>query len=320
MALRIGELLQNRYLVQLVIIRAGESVMYRAEDQNAHRPVVIKEWFSKSPENRQQLLQEAEYFAGLRHPNLMRIIDWFEIPGQGVYQVTDFVDGRKVFDASQSLEGLQVREAVPVILAICDALYYLHHNQPPIIHGEISLDTINFAPDGQVVLIHPKWLITGAPSNADLTKGEIEPASDPRKDIFDLGMVLLEMLSNHPVMGSATDISPELLQDIIGKSAVPIPDGIKMVLTKAVNPKQSEQFLNIEEFKAALLNAVIFMPPASEPYRVSRTVEAISSPAGKFRDEDTTQPVESPPPSVSAPLTKTPIRRRVPWGLLILGL
>ena len=42
--------------------------------------------------------------AGLRHPNLPRVIDHFFIPGQGQYLVMDFVEGSSI--AALSSMGL----------------------------------------------------------------------------------------------------------------------------------------------------------------------------------------------------------------------
>ncbi len=162
MTLRNGDLLNNRYLIKQVVAASGDTVIYRAFDQSTGSEVGIKECRANTTEAWQNLHHESGVFAGLRHPNLMRITDSFEEAGQAVFQGTDFVDGKKVFDPARTTDGIPVREAVPIILGVCDAIYYLHHNQPPIVHGEIGLDTIDFSPDGQVILILPGWILEGS--------------------------------------------------------------------------------------------------------------------------------------------------------------
>ncbi len=318
MTLRNGDLLNNRYLIKQVVAARGDTVIYRAFDQSTGSEVGIKECRANTPEAWQNFHHEAEIFVGLRHPNLMRITDSFEEAGQAVFQVTDFVDGKKVFDPARTPDGMPVREAVPIILGVCDAIYYLHHNQPPIIHGEVGLDTIDFSPDGQVILILPGWILEGSLNVIQTSSKLHSPAPKPQTDIADLGLVLAQMLTGQLTGESSNEISPNWLHQALTMANSSIPEGIVMVLTKALNSDHSQRFQHIEDFKTALLNAVIFMPP--EPVTlpsVEHQPPMDSNPPGTSGSEPS-EAVESTLQPEPPSLPKTPIRRRVPWGLLIL--
>lgn len=317
MALRIGDLLNNRYLIKQVIASRGETVIYRALDQSTDVEVGIRECLIGSPETRQQLLQEMEVHAGLRQPNLMHLTDHFDIPEKGIYEVTDFVDGRKIFQPSPNAEGISFREAVHVILSICDALYYLHHNEPPVVHGEVNLDTICLSPDGQVILIHPQWILAGDYGDRSKTGRLRNQSQDPRTDIHDLAYTLLQLLTGRIAEGNSAKIS---LEKMIGNTSPPIPDGIALVLSKALHPEIDQRFQHIEDFKAALLNAVIFMPPESASARPAVKAGSKDSQVGTQISRKPPEPTEPGIEQEAPPLAKTPIRRRVPWGLLILEL
>lgn len=320
MTLRNGDILNNRYLIKQVIAGKGDIFIYRAYDQIGEIEVGIKENRKSVPESGQDILREMELFAGLRHPNLMRITDTFETIDKTVYQVTDFVNGRKVYDPSRFREGMPAREVIPIILTLCDVLYYLHNNQPPIAHGEVNLDTVNFSPDGRVTLIQPKWILEGNFSTHDGSQTSQKLTIGPRNDIDDLVLVSLQLLTGQSTGINSQEISPTFLQQIEGRVNPPIPEGISTVISKGLNHDLSQRFQKIEDFKTALLNAVIFMPP--EPATIQRLASAAPADASgetKIPPEQSESKEPVIPPE-SPPMPKTPIRRRVPWGLLILGI
>lgn len=319
MTLQIGDLLNNRYQINQVIAANVDTFLYRAFDRVLKSEVRIKESLAASPENWQNLLDEVELFASLHHPNLMRITDHFSIPDQGVYQVTDLLDPQRVYNPSAYPEGMPVREAVPAILTICDVLNYLHQNQPPIIHGEVNLETINGLSDGQVILSHPRWFPSGRTDFDDAPEIE-NPTPDIRNDIFDLGSVSLTLLTNQTIGRNTAGLTADMLQDYFSQANLPVPDGIGMVLTKTLNQDHNQRFQSIGEFKAALLNAVIFMPaePAANSFIMRST--PIDLPTDESVIPDPIEPEDTPARPEILPQSTTPIRRRVPWGMLILPL
>lgn len=318
MTLRNGELLNNRYLIKQVVAARGDTVIYRAFDQTANIEVGIKECRTGSPESWQNCLNEIALMSNLRHPNLMQITDSIEITGQAVYLVTDFVDGKKIFDPAIYPEGMPAREAVPIILAVCDVISYLHHHQPPVSHGEISLDTINLSLDGQVILILPGWMLESTFSVLEINPKSRKTLTNPQVDIADLALVLLQLLTSQIIKGTARELTPDQLQKSLGKVNSPIPEGIAMVLDKALNPDLSQCFQQIEDFRTALLNAVIFMPPAPVVQQTPATISSNDSEVNEIEPETHELRESSIQPEPQS-MPKTPIRRRVPWGLLILG-
>lgn len=319
MTLQIGDLLNNRYQINRVIAANVDTFLYRAFDSVQKSEVRIKESLAASPENWQDLLDEVALFASLRHPNLMRIADHFDIPGQGVYQVTDLLDPQRVYNPSAYPKGMPVREVVPAILTICDVLNYLHQNHPPIIHGEVNLETINVLSDGQVILSHPRWFPSGRTDIDDMQEVE-NPAPDIRNDIFDLGSASLTLLTNQTIEGNTAGLTEDVLQDYFRQANPPVPDGIGMVLAKALNQDPDLRFQTIEEFKSALLNAVIFMPAESAANPLIMRSPPVNLPADESVTAESVEPEDTPARPEILPRSTTPIRRRVPWGMLILPL
>lgn len=92
--------------------------------------------------------------AGLRHPSLPRVIDYFILPAQGQYLVMDFVDGRDLQEiVDRTGKPLFQRQALDWIDQISDALAYLHGRTPPIIHRDIKPANIRVTPGGRAMLV-----------------------------------------------------------------------------------------------------------------------------------------------------------------------
>jgi serine/threonine protein kinase len=204
MTLEVNSILNNRYLILEIIAHGGMGSIYRAYDQSLNIHVAIKENLFISDDSSRQFHREATILAGMRHPNLPRVIDHFVIPDQGQYLAMDYIEGE---DLRERINRLGVLGEVEIILmgsAICDALSYMHSRIPPIIHRDIKPGNIKISPDGHYTLVDfglakaDQGLQTtiGAQS---LTPGYAPPeqygqGTDNRSDIYALGATLYARL------------------------------------------------------------------------------------------------------------------------------
>src|SRR4030042_6820828 len=133
MPLPTGQILRDRYRIVKLLGQGGFGAVYRAWDLTLNTPCALKENFEISSAGQKQFLTEARILAGLRHPNLPRVTDYFILAGQGQYLVKDFVEG-------DDLRTLLERNAAPLdesqvsawIEQVCQATDYLHTHTPPI--------------------------------------------------------------------------------------------------------------------------------------------------------------------------------------------
>ncbi|MBG0787198.1 MAG: serine/threonine protein kinase, partial [Anaerolineaceae bacterium] len=154
MSLVINSLLKERYRINAVLAQSGMGTVYQAYDETLNIQVAVKENRYTTEVHSRQFRNEATLLAGLRHPNLPRVIDHFVLPDQGEYLVMDLIAGQ---DLQQCLGGLgqpMPEDAVIQIgVAVCQALEYLHSRKPPIIHRDIKPANLKQTPDGQIVLV-----------------------------------------------------------------------------------------------------------------------------------------------------------------------
>jgi len=100
-------------------------------------------------------IDEATIAAGLSHPNLVAVYDFGQCEGS-YYIAMEYVDGWVLRDLSQlALEQkrrLPVPAAAYVVAELASALAYLHGQQQPIVHRDVTPQNIFVTREGHVKL------------------------------------------------------------------------------------------------------------------------------------------------------------------------
>jgi formylglycine-generating enzyme required for sulfatase activity len=264
MPLNTGEVLQNRYRIVKKLGEGGFGAVYRAWDVNLERPRAIKENLDTSNKAQRQFKREAQILDKLVHPNLPRVIDHFIIPGQGQYLVMDFVEGQDLAEMMQN-GPLPESRVLPWVIQVCDALSYLHAQNPPVIHRDIKPANIKITPEGKAMLVdfgiskvYDPQLSTTMGARA-VTPGYSPPeqygqgSTDARSDLYALGATLYHLLTGQQPPDSV---------DIMTHSSPPPPPpmdlnpslsaGTGQAVTKAMALERKDRWQSAEEFRKAI--------------------------------------------------------------------
>jgi TonB family protein len=172
---------------------------------------------------------EAKLAAQLNHPNIVHIFDLGKIDAGGYFIAMEYVEGRDLRSLLQSAREvgapLPTPLAVYVASKIAAALDYAHRRRDSegrelnIVHRDVSPPNILISYEGDIKLCD--FGIAKAASKASQTqsgalKGKVQYMSpeqawgrplDKRSDIFSLGCVLYEMLTEQKLFGGDTDLS-----------------------------------------------------------------------------------------------------------------
>src|SRR6266487_1448681 len=211
--------LNQRYLILGQVGMGGMGAVYKAEDTKlGNRLVAIKE-LSQSDLNPREIAlaskafkQEAHMLAGLHHPNLPSIHDYFNQGGRS-YLVMTFIEGETLEHYLNSTENgyLTIKEVLDIGIQLCTALDFLHTRQPPIIFRDLKPANIMRTQNGHIYLIDFGIVRRFKPgqtrdTHALGTLGYAAPEqygraqTTPRADIYSLGATLHYLLSgNNPV-------------------------------------------------------------------------------------------------------------------------
>lgn len=199
--------------------------VYRAEDLRLEgRICAIKEVCpdpDAAPEAlaqaQEQFHREASTLARLDHPNLPKVSDTFT-EGRREYLVMDFVGGpdlRQLMEEKRRRgEFLGERKVLRWADQLCDALKYLHGQDPPVLHRDIKPANVKLTPEGLIKLVDfglVKLLATDDSRTITVLQGRGTVAytpleqyggntghTDVRSDIYSLGATLYHLLTNQP--------------------------------------------------------------------------------------------------------------------------
>jgi len=251
---------------------------------------------------------EATMLASLHHPNLTKVVDYFEDNGKH-YLVMDYVEGDTLTDLvdgrSTPFPEQQVLEWAE---QLCNVLYYLHNRAEPIIFRDLKPANIMLGRDGRLRLIDFGIARLFKPGKSRDTSSFGTPGyapaeqygrvqTDARSDIYALGATLHQLLTlrdpaDEPFkFTQVTDLNPSVSQQT------------NDVVMKAVQPEVRDRWQSALEMSQALKGAipVVYSPtkPAIAPTQV---VTPATIPAPVPVNPTLIQtPVYSPSPALSAP-------------------
>ncbi|MBI5945425.1 MAG: SUMF1/EgtB/PvdO family nonheme iron enzyme [Chloroflexi bacterium] len=305
------QVLNERYRIQAVLGQGSIGTLYKARDERSQRDCAIREKLQKSGEAPKDFIPETGTLINLDHPHLGHVTDYFTIPNQGQYLVMDFVDGIDLGAVLTKSRGpLPVEQSVTWIRQVCDALIYMHSQNPPLIHGDIKPSNIRITPQGNAVLVDfglKRFFNDDTKNIAGMRRvtqhfaaPELYGTSDPdsRSDIYSLGVTLFCMLTYRVPPISVDILAGNAKASPPAKTINPsIPDSVNSALHRAMQLRRSGRQKTLAEFKSALTaeektvpqaepvhpSAVTRQPVISEERLIlSNGMEFVRVPAGKF--------------------------------------
>ncbi len=202
-----GTVLHGRYRIERVLGSGGFGHVYLALDLANGQQCAVKEYLVTGASGQEQLKHEATVLSQLHHPSLPAFQDAFIERGR-YYVVLNYIEGSDLTDlvrvARQRNEVIPISQIVSWLLAICDAVMFLHSQRPIVIHRDIKPDNIRITPNGTAVLVdlgNAKAAADGARTLFFIrhqgTPGYAPPeqypggsGTDARSDIYALGGTL----------------------------------------------------------------------------------------------------------------------------------
>ncbi|MCA9672011.1 MAG: serine/threonine protein kinase [Myxococcales bacterium] len=243
-------------------------------------------------------LDEVRIAERLSHPNIVGAYESGRGPDGRAYLALEFVHGRSLEDIHKLVaagsgdrhEGLAV--LLFVVRCVAEALAYAHEQRDAdglpsgIVHRDVSPTNVLVGFDGSVKLIDfgvAKSRARLVQTSGGQLKGRLaymspEQASggavDQRSDLFSLGVVLYEMLTNVKLFGAPNDIA---CLDRVINAYVPdpsdvanVPQSLSLVTLRALERDVELRFQNARQLADALDAAIAGADLITDAVAVSR--------------------------------------------------
>ena len=276
------------YRVEGLLATGGMGEVYRGHDERLGRDVAIKivaEGLASEDKELLRFEREARTLASLSHPNILNIFDFGEHDGVR-YAVMELLRGENLRDR-MAKRALPWRTATAVAVAVARGLAAAH--AAGIVHRDLKPENVFLLADGGV-----KVLDFGL-AHRDPPPGEGKPPAaeetlvgtalymspeqicgeptDPRTDIFGLGVLLYEMLTGARPFGRLTvgeTMSATLYADAPPMKAfgASVPPALERVVRRCLEKDRGERVQAAYDL-AFELSEILSSPPTQGPAVVS---------------------------------------------------
>ncbi len=256
----------DRYLIEGLLGAGGSGAVYLVrERQGSQRLFALKEVIEPNRREHERFLFEAELLKRLHHRALPRVYQVFEHDkSKRVYMLMDYVEGRTLEELRREHPGEPF--PLPVVVAlmtpIADALAYLHHHSPPIVHRDVKPGNIIVPLEGEETVLvdfsiakeYIKDNTTavirhGTPGYAALE--QYAGGTTPQTDIYGLGATIYALLTGVTPPDAITRATAGQGCDPLETAHLLAPDlpwSVTWAIEKALSISSHDRFATIEEF------------------------------------------------------------------------
>lgn len=289
----------HEYRIESVLGAGGFGLTYLATDSNLSLKVALKEYLPSDFATRgedstvqpkpgeatesfqwglQRFMSEAKTLASFRHPNIVRVMRFFEANHTG-YMVMEFVEGKPLPDWIGPRRPLPQQTLQAFIAPLLDGLEVIHKSG--YLHRDIKPANIFMREDGSPVLLdfgsarelkggNQELTAVVSPGYAPLEQYHTQGRQGAWSDLYAFGGVMYWMLTgNKPVEAAARvrqDIMPPAAKAAEGRGYAPEFLG---AVDWALKPNDEERPQSVAEFKRRLAG----MQPASDRTVPAATLE-----------------------------------------------
>ncbi len=204
----VGEVIAERYELQVLVEHGGMSSVYRGYDRMLERNVALKvlhPQFRDDAEYVERFRREARAVAQLSHPHIVTVIDRGVSDGHQ-YIVFEFIAGENLKQMIERTGPLPVRRVIELGIQIADALAFAHAHG--IVHRDVKPQNVLIDGSGEAKVtdfgiartldvergVTQTGTVLGTSNYLSPEQAEGAPVT-PASDVYSLGVVLYELLT-----------------------------------------------------------------------------------------------------------------------------
>jgi serine/threonine protein kinase len=309
----IGTVLHDRWRILSALGRGGMGEVWLAEHLTSHRKEALKILMPQAAQDPQfvsRFRREARAVNRLRHPNIIALYDFGQLPDHRFYLAMEYAHGASVFELLRRDRQLEIPLALHLLGQLSYAVHHahsrgvVHRDLKPgnmIVTGEdATLKVLDF---GMAKIVaadeNPE---SGALSQGNLIWGTAKYMSpervtgtgdDPRIDLYAIGCIAMELVTGQPpFVGTSNEVLHAHMTQpppIPSMRRAAIPSELDQVILRCLEKKPEHRFASAADLFAALHKVPGYPPPKSDGRRrfvpidrAPRTLSTSSEPSDGY--------------------------------------
>lgn len=286
-ALRPGTM-AGAYVLHKELASGGGGTVYEAQHRLLGRKAAVKilrRELAASPQMVARFLREALAVNMIKHPNIVDIYEFGELPDGRPFYVMELLEGTDLRTLLNERGRFTPAEVLEILEPVCSALESAHSQG--IVHRDLKASNIHIATRGEKRLIklldfgiaklmHPDaadagLTVVGTRLGTSYTMAPEQIRGngvDPRTDIYALGVVLYHLLTGqYPFRAETmTDIERQHLEAPPPRpsQAAPVTPALDAVVLRCMEKNADRRFPSAKAFAEALREAVGTKSEAAE--------------------------------------------------------
>jgi hypothetical protein len=286
----IGSVLHDRWRILAELGRGGMGEVWLAEHIELGRKEalkILKPQAAKDPQFVSRFRREARAVNRLRHPNIVALHDFGQLPDERFYIAMEYAEGPTLYELLRLGPPFSVARALHVLAQLAYALHHAHSRG--VVHRDLKPanlmlcgadDTLKVLDFGMAKIVAGDSAESVALSNTNIIWGTAKYMSpervtgtgnDPRTDLYAIGCLATEILTGSPPFtGSASAIIDAHLGAAPPVPSVRRPDiprELDAVILKLLEKKPDRRYATAAELFAALRRVPGYPPTRPEPRR-----------------------------------------------------
>jgi serine/threonine protein kinase len=248
---------------------------------------ILKPQAAKDPQFVSRFRREARAVNRLRHPNIVALHDFGQLPDERFYIAMEYAEGPTLFELLRLGPPFSVTRALHVLAQLAYALHHAHSRG--VVHRDLKPanlmlcgpdDTLKVLDFGMAKIVAGDAVESVALSNTNIIWGTAKYMSpervtgtgnDPRTDLYAIGCLATEILTGSPPFtGSASSIIDAHLTSAPPIPSVRRPDvprELDAVILKLLEKKPERRYATAAELFAALRRVPGYPQTRPEPRR-----------------------------------------------------
>src|SRR5271157_5374638 len=288
MPLKMGDVLHDRYRIEVLLGEGGMGAVYRAVDLLHDQPCAVKEfrlgYLRSDDETRlraegdethlrsrnkvttntrqkaaEQFFREAKLLAKLDHPNLPKVTDYFS-EGEGYYLVMNLIEGEDLAMVLEEAGGKPLHEerVMGWMKQVMEALSYCH--EQGVIHRDVKPANVIVTEEEKAYLVDFGIAkMNGSSGETTIGARATTPGyspleqygqghTDARSDIYSLGAMLYALLTGQVPLDVADRLTGEDMPSVRRLNKA-ISTKVDEVVRRAMSIKPADRYQSIAEMQ-----------------------------------------------------------------------